>query len=47
MTYPIARMVIWNPAAYDSKRVRQAAVFILGAIFATQEDIQQAASLFC
>ena len=40
-------MVIWNPAAYDAKRVRQAAQFILGAVFATQEDIRQAASLYC
>ena len=45
MTYPQAKMVIWNPDSYDAKRVREAAVWILGCIGPQREDVDQATLL--
>ena len=43
MTYAQARLRIWNHTAYDRSEVREAAIFILAAWDASQEDRDQAA----
>jgi hypothetical protein len=43
--YNKAKLRIWNPEAYPSAEVRQAAVYILGSFRASSEDIAQASSL--
>jgi len=43
MTYTRAKLIIWNPDAYTRAQVREAAVYILGALSARREDIDQAA----
>ena len=45
MTYPRAKLIIWNPDAYDRATVRNAAVWILGNLGARREDVDQATSL--
>lgn len=40
-----ARLVIWNPDAYEPAKVREAAVYILGSLGARPEDVHQAALL--
>lgn len=45
MTYPRAKMIIWNPEAYNKAQVREAAIFILGSFAPAQEDLDQAANL--
>lgn len=45
MTYTQAKLIIWNPAAYDRAKVRAAVVFILGCITARREDIDRAIGL--
>lgn len=45
MTYTQAKLIIWNPAAYDKARVRAAVVFILGCMTARREDLDQASNL--
>lgn len=45
MTYTIAKMRIWNPECYTREQLREAIVFILGAMGARREDIDQATLL--
>jgi hypothetical protein len=42
LTMAKARLIIWNPDAYAANVVRAAAVFILGSLNASREDIGQA-----
>ena len=45
MTYAKAKLIIWNPDAYEPTDVRQAAVYVLGTLGAQQEDIDAASWL--
>lgn len=45
MNYARAKLIIWNPEAYDRATVRAAAIWILGKLGARREDISQASSL--
>lgn len=45
MTYSRARLIIWNPDAYEVSEVREAATFILGYMTATAEEVWQAAAV--
>jgi len=45
MTYAMARLIIWNPEAYDRASVTEASFFILSSLSATREDISQAATV--
>ena len=45
MNYTQAKLIIWNPNAYDRAKVRAAVVFILGCLSARREDLDQAAAL--
>ena len=45
MTYTIAKLRVWNPAAYSKSEIREAVVFILGCMSALREDVDQATSL--
>jgi hypothetical protein len=45
MTYTQAKLIIWNPAAYDRDQVINAAKFILSKLQARQEDIDCAIRL--
>ena len=42
MTIAQARLKIWNPDSYTRAEVRDAAIWILARLSATQEDIDQA-----
>lgn len=42
MTYTQAKLIVWNADAYTREQVRQAAVFVLGSLGASQEDVDQA-----
>jgi hypothetical protein len=42
MTLTIARLIVRNSAAYPAAKVREAAVFILGSLSATAEDVHDA-----
>ncbi len=42
LTMTKARLIIWNPDAYATNVVREAAVFILGSLNSRREDIDQA-----
>lgn len=43
MTFTQAKLIIWNPKAYDLAMVRIAAVLILCSLRAGREDLDQAA----
>lgn len=45
MTYTQAKLIIWNPRAYDKAKVREAAIYILGTTGARREDVDQATNL--
>ena len=45
MTHARAKLIIWNPKAYEPALVRKAAVWTLGDLNAKQEDIDQASNL--
>jgi hypothetical protein len=45
MNYNQAKMIIWNPDAYDAKTLRQAVLFILSSLSAKREDVDQASLL--
>jgi hypothetical protein len=45
MTYTQAKLIIWNDASYAGALVREAAVFIIGSLDATTDDLCQAYSL--
>jgi hypothetical protein len=45
MTYAQAKLIIWNPGAYDRDQVINAAKFILTRLRAQQEDIDCAIRL--
>lgn len=42
MTYLQARLIIWNPKAYPSWRVREAIQFIVCSDYATAQDKRRA-----
>ena len=45
MSYDHAKMVIWNPEAYDKAKRKEAALIILSNLTAKSEDVQQASYL--
>lgn len=42
MTHTQAKLIIWHPDAYPRQKVREAAIFILGKLNVSRDDIRQA-----
>jgi hypothetical protein len=47
MNYTRAKLIIWNPDAYERDQVREAALYIVSQLHARREDLDQAALVFC
>lgn len=45
MTMTIAKMRIWNPEAYSPAALKEAVLFVLANLDASDEDVTQAISL--
>lgn len=42
LTYAQCRLIIWNPQAYASNIIREAAIEILSGLSSKREDVDQA-----